>query len=197
VAQVINKHIVTTMLYLFNEKVYFMKGAEKLPEVKLFVSELSEMLARDYLKYLYFTYHKYKSPFITKPLLQRRDFVITHFNLFDYSQNITEGFADLIESNSIFLQLKSVFVEMTYTSLELDSQTYDFKIEQYREKLKNPLNSPKEDIELNDALAVFRKSKFEIEGLIALQNDDGQNDGRHHLFEIPDEHKEQVNGFFA
>ncbi len=72
----------------------------------------------------------------------------------------------------------------------------DAKIEQYQSRLMDPNNSPTLDIELNKALTIFRNSKIEVEGLIAMESQDENSDGRLHLFEVPDDHIEQINGVF-
>lgn len=187
------------MLYLFGGKVYLMKGTEKVKEVQKFTDNIKGIEAEDYLTYLFFTYHKQKSPFITLPIQQRRDFVITHYKLFDFESHLDsqESLADKIESNSYFSLLKEYFINLNYTSLERQLMAIESKIEQYQYRLSDPMNSPALDIELNKALTIFRNTKIEIEGLIAMESQDDTADGRLHLFEVPEDHVEQINGIFV
>lgn len=179
------------MLYLYQGDIYIHPNAMNTKEYKALVSELhKEWKYGQVLTFVFYVYTKKDNQYWMLPPRQRREMVISQYDLFNnFNSGKPAKWQDIEEIESVknFIDLYKLTV---LTDNDLNEMAFREKAEYWRaELLKN--NDPELEDKIMKALANSTRLAEEYNVKSMIESGKEESEGcAHFLFEIPEDKKE-------
>lgn len=175
-----------TMFYLYQGDVHVTPAGQDVPEYKAVKSEFpKEFKYGQIVTYIYYVFTKKDNPYWNLPPLERREQIVSNYNLFDEWSSWKE-----IEKNESVISLIDFYKKIQLSDNDLNVDMFRAKAEHWRKKLMDMNNTPEEELAFAKALETATKLAEEFKIKSELETGDGDNDGiALYLFEIPENKK--------